>query len=77
MKFVWEKLKSKPAKWKAIQKTLMLVENLLKLGSTRVVQHIRDETFKIRLLTDFEYREKGEEKGHGIRERARMIMNLL
>ena len=71
MKFVWEKLKSKPNKWRVIQKTLILIENLLKLGATRLLYDVRDETFKIRLLTDFEYREGHEDKGQYIREKAR------
>jgi epsin len=50
MKVIWENIRSNAKEWRKIYKTLGLIDILLKHGSTRCVQEIRDETFKIRLL---------------------------
>jgi|688.fasta_scaffold1636691_1 epsin len=65
MRYVWKSLKSDPAEWRRIYKSLSLIEHLLKFGSSRCVQEIKDETFKIRLLQDFSHNEDGIERGQG------------
>jgi epsin len=50
MKAVWESISASGREWRRLYKTLVLIDILLKHGSTRCVAEIRDETFKIRLL---------------------------
>jgi hypothetical protein len=77
MKVIWENIRANSKEWRKIYKTLVLLEILLKHGSTRCVQEIRDETFKIRLLQDFSYMDAGQERGNGIREKSRVISEMI
>ena len=77
MKWIWENTKSHAKEWRKIYKTLVLLDIILKYGSTRCVQEIRDETFKIRLLLDFSYMDSGQERGNGIREKSREIIDMI
>ena len=77
MAHLWRKLNSKPKDWRKIYKTLTVFEYLIKNGAPRCVQDIKDELFKVRSFSDFSYSEGGVEKGQGIRDKARMIVDLL
>ena len=65
MRFIWKNLKVDGKEWRKMYKTLNLVEHILKFGSSRAVEEIRDNTFKIRTLQDFSYRDEGVERGTG------------
>jgi hypothetical protein len=77
MKLVWELLKSPNKEWRRIYKVLSLIENMVKFGSTAVLHEIQDEAFKIRMLQDFSFREGSEERGIGIRDKAKYLTSLL
>ena len=77
MKTVWELLKSPSKEWRRIYKVLNLIEQLVKFGSGAVVHEIQDEAFKIRMLQDFSYRESGEDKGIGVRDKSRYLSSIL
>jgi ENTH domain len=77
MKNVWELLKSPSKEWRRIYKVLNLIEHLLKFGSGACMHEIQDEAFKIRMLQDFSFRESGEEKGIGVRDKSKYLTSLL
>mmetsp|Transcript_13028 Transcript_13028/g.24245 ORF Transcript_13028/g.24245 Transcript_13028/m.24245 type:complete len:504 (+) Transcript_13028:1953-3464(+) len=77
MRHVWRTISSDPKEWRRIYKTLTLLEHLLKFGSSRCVQQAKDELFQLRLLTSFSYSDRGEERGTGIRDKARVLVELL
>lgn len=60
-----------------MHKTLGLIEHLVKFGSNACVSEIRENTFKIRMLSDFTYREGSVERGAGIRDKAKYVATLL
>ena len=41
------------------------------------MHEIQDEAFKIRMLQDFSYRESGEDKGIGVRDKSRYLSSIL
>lgn len=77
MRHVWRTISSDPKEWRRIYKTLTLLEHLLKFGSSRCVQQAKDELFQLRLLTSFSYSDRGEERGTGIRDKSRLLVELL
>ena len=70
-------LKSTPKEWRRLYKVLNLIENILKFGSTTCLHDIQDEASKIAILQDFSFREGSEEKGTGIRNKAKYITSML
>jgi len=64
--------------WRQTYKTLQLVEYLLKNGSERCIDNVRDHLYEIRTLTSFQYvDEKGKDQGINVRHRAKEIIELI
>jgi len=57
-KIVWEAADSPARNWRKIFKALMLTEYLVKNGCERCVDEIRDHSYRIRQLQDFNYYEE-------------------
>ncbi|KAH8582100.1 epsin like ENTH VHS domain involved in endocytosis vesicular trafficking [Cryptosporidium sp. chipmunk genotype I] len=76
-KCIGDCLSEKAIKWRRIFKTLVLVEYLLKNGIDRFVDDFKEYMYKIRHLQDFYYTEEGKDKGAGIREKSKYILNLM
>ena len=77
MKLLWELLKSPAKEWRRLYKVLNLIDHLIKFGSTACLHEIQDEAFKIRMMQDFSFREGAEEKGIGVRDKAKYISSML
>lgn len=77
MRHVWESLGSKPKYWRKIYKTFSLLEYLLRHGTDRVAEDVRECMFRIRRFTAFHFSEEGHDRGGGIREKAKHILDLL
>ena len=56
---------------------LTLIDFLIKNGSERIIDVCRNQIYKIRSLENFSYYEGSVEKGSGIREKSKMIVELL
>jgi len=76
-KLIWEAAESQPRNWRKIFKALMLCEYLVKNGCERCVDEIRDHTFHIRQLQDFNYYEEKLDRGQGVREKSKQLVDLL
>ena len=59
------------------RKALFAIDFLIKNGSPKVVNNVRNESFKLRQLEDFSYSEGYQEKGSGVREKAKGISFLI
>ena len=57
--------------------TLTLIEFLIKNGSERCVEVFRDRVYKIRTLEHFNCYEAGVDKGSGVREKSKQVVELL
>lgn len=77
MNAVWELLKSPPKEWRRLYKVLNLLDHLVKFGSDACLNEISSEMYKIRTFQDFSYREGIEEKGVGVRDKARYLGQML
>ena len=63
--------------WKQMFKVLTLLEFLIKNGSERVIDACRDKIYKLRQLENFNYYEGSVDKGQGVREKAKQVVELL
>jgi len=77
MKTIWATLDSAGRSWKQIFKALTLIEFLVKNGAERVIEDARDHMHAIRPLQDFNYYEGNVDKGSGLREKSKQLLELL
>jgi epsin len=77
MKGIWEGIGDRKEKWRRIYKSLTLLEYCLKYGSERACNEARSEVYKLRPLGDFKHMEEGRDKGSGIREKSKYLVDLL
>lgn len=77
MRETWASLNHAGKNWKQIFKGLVLLEYLVKFGHERVVDNARDHLFRVRTLLDFAHFEGGTDKGAGIREKAKSLVEML
>jgi len=65
MRLVWKTIESPPRNWRAIAKTLILVDHLMKNGAEKVVGDVQMHIHDIRALSDFRYMEGSLDRGSG------------
>ncbi len=53
------------------------MEFLLRNGAPRIVQDLKDDLYKIRTLQDMAYSVEGVDKAAGIREKSKLICELV
>ena len=54
-----------------------MIECIIKFGDNECFHGIKREIFRIRLLSEYSFKENLEDKGSGIREKAKYLINLL
>jgi len=77
MRKIYEALDNHARQWRSIYKALVLLEHLVKNGTERVVENARDHMFKIRSLSDFNYYDGNVDRGTGIRDKCKQLLELL
>jgi epsin len=64
--------------WVSIEKAIDVLDYLIRNGSERVIDETRDKIFLLKQLQNFHVTNKeGKEKGGAIRERCKMIVELI
>lgn len=63
LKHCLKMLTLKPKFWRRIQKSLALIEHIVKTGSSNFLDGIKEERDKLKDLYDFSYEEDGKDKG--------------
>lgn len=76
-KIMWDAMDGRPAAWRQVFKSLTLLEHLLKNGSDRIVEDARSRGHKLRGLYNFNYYEGTTDRGVGVREKSKQIMEVL
>jgi len=76
-KLMWEAMDSRPAAWRVVFKALGLLEHLVKNGSERCVDDARNHSHKLRSLNNFNYFEGTVDRGAGVREKSKILVELL
>lgn len=77
MREIWTTMQLTGARWRQIFKSLTLLEYLIKNGADRVIQEARDKIYHIKTLQGFNHYAEGVDKGAGIREKAKELVELL
>ena len=74
---LWPAMESRPAAWRIVFKALTLLEHLIKNGSERCVDDARNHSHQLRSLNNFNYYEGTVDRGIGVREKSKQIVELL
>ncbi|CAN0042620.1 unnamed protein product, partial [Ectocarpus sp. 4 AP-2014] len=74
---IWTSLQSPSREWRKVFKALCLLEHLIKNGAERVIEDARDNLHRVRMLSDFNYYEGSIDKGSGVREKSKQVIELL
>mmetsp|Transcript_2406 Transcript_2406/g.3483 ORF Transcript_2406/g.3483 Transcript_2406/m.3483 type:complete len:631 (-) Transcript_2406:150-2042(-) len=77
MNITWQSMYSPPREWRKVFKALCLLEHLIKNGAERVVEDARDRMHRIKMLSEFNYFEGHIDKGSGVREKSKQLIELL
>ncbi|KRX10914.1 Protein phosphatase 2C (PP2C)-like domain [Pseudocohnilembus persalinus] len=78
MKFIWERLQTQKNKsWRKTYKVLCIIDYLMKNGAPRCLTEFKDEIYQIRSLRDYTMFEENQDRGEGVREKVKQIMELL
>lgn len=75
---MWESMENqRPAAWRVVFKGLSLLEHLIKNGSERCVDDARNHGHTLRALHQFNYYEGTVDRGLGVREKSKQLVELL
>lgn len=75
---MWESMENqRPAAWRVVFKGLTLLEHLIKNGSERCVDDARNHSHTLRSLHQFNYYEGTVDRGLGVREKSKQIVDIL
>jgi epsin len=77
-RMMWESMENqRPAAWRLVFKGLTLLEHLIKNGSERCVDDARNHSHTLRTLQQFNYYEGTIDRGLGVREKSKQLVELL
>lgn len=77
-RLMWEGMENqRPAAWKIVFKALTLLEFLVKNGAERCVDDARNHGHVLRSLGKFNYYEGTVDRGLGVREKTKQILDVL
>jgi epsin len=75
---MWDGMENqRPAAWKIVFKSLTLLDHLVKNGAERCVDDARNHGHVLRSLGQFNYYEGTIDRGLGVREKSKQIMEIL
>ena len=77
MEAVWTSIRSPRQEWRRIQRGLLLADTLMKFGSSRCVQELRDYSDRFKGLQTFKYSDEDGDRGVIIREKSRFLFEIL
>lgn len=77
MRKIWEALDAEGRQWRTVYKALSLLDNLIKNGTERVIENARDHMFKLRHLSGFSYHDGSVDRGTGVRDKAKQLVDML
>lgn len=77
-RILWESIDNpRPAAWRVVFKALTLLEHLIKNGSEKCVDDGRNHSHLLRGLFNFNYYEGTVDRGMGVREKAKQVVELV
>lgn len=66
-----------PEKWRSIYKALILIEHLIQVARNVCRNEIIDQFEVVKQLESFSFWENGHDRGDGIREKARQLVEII
>mmetsp|Transcript_5120 Transcript_5120/g.7217 ORF Transcript_5120/g.7217 Transcript_5120/m.7217 type:complete len:532 (-) Transcript_5120:2844-4439(-) len=77
MATIWRRLNDHGKYWRHVYKSLLVIDYLLRNGSEQVIRECRDNVIQIQTLTEFQHIENDKDVGLSVRERAKLIVELI
>ncbi|PIC14466.1 hypothetical protein B9Z55_026772 [Caenorhabditis nigoni] len=77
MAIIWQRLNDSGKNWRHVDKSLTLLEYLIRRGHSQVIEMSRQNLYMIETLKDFEYEENRLDRGFDIRQKALNIASVL
>jgi ENTH domain len=77
-RLMWDSMENqRPSAWRVVFKALTLLEHLVKNGAERCVDDARNHSHVLRALGQFNYYEGTIDRGLGVREKSKQILDVL
>lgn len=71
-------LSCKPKEWRRVAKAIHVFDYLCKNGAPRIIQDVKDDLYKIRVFSDFLYKDSsGTEQGFELRDKVKSLCELV
>ncbi|KAJ6686921.1 EPSIN/ENT-RELATED [Salix purpurea] len=78
MAVLWKRLNDTGKNWRHVYKALTVLEYLVAHGSERVIDEIREHSYQISTLSDFQYIDSsGKDQGNNVRKKSQNLVVLV
>jgi len=78
MAVLYKRLNDTGRNWRHVYKALTVLEYLVANGADRVIDELREHTYQIQTLVDFQYLEpSGKDQGINVRKKAQTLVSLI
>ncbi|KAJ7516592.1 hypothetical protein O6H91_22G064300 [Diphasiastrum complanatum] len=78
MGILWKRLNDSGRNWRHVYKALTVLEFLVGHGSERVIDDLREHSYQVQTLVDFQYVEpNGKDQGVNVRKKAQTLVGLV
>ncbi|KAL8204670.1 hypothetical protein R6Q57_010293 [Mikania cordata] len=78
MSVIWKRVNDTGKNWRHVYKGLTILEYLVANGSERVIDEIREHSYQIKSLSDFQYLDhNGKDQGNNVRKKSQSLMALV
>ncbi|CAJ1846420.1 unnamed protein product [Sphenostylis stenocarpa] len=78
MAVIWKRINDTGKNWRHVYKALTVLEYLVAHGSERVIDEIREHSYQISTLSDFQYIDSsGRDQGNNVRKKSQSLVVLV
>ncbi|KAJ0810450.1 putative ENTH domain-containing protein [Helianthus annuus] len=78
MSILWKRVNDTGKNWRHVYKGLTVLEYLVANGSERVIDEIREHSYQIKSLSDFQYLDHhGKDQGNNVRKKSQNLLALV
>ncbi|KAK4489116.1 hypothetical protein RD792_004910 [Penstemon davidsonii] len=78
MSLLWKRINDTGKNWRHVYKALTVLEYLVAHGSERVIDDIREHSYQISTLSDFQYIDSGgRDQGNNVRKKSQSLVVLV
>ncbi|XP_006364669.1 clathrin interactor EPSIN 2 [Solanum tuberosum] len=78
MALIWKRVNDTGKNWRHVYKALVVLDYLVASGSERVIDEIREHSYQISMLSDFQYIDSsGKDQGSYVRKKSQSLVVLV